>query len=70
VAAKAGYFVGGLLVIVLLAGIFGGDKGVHDFGNFLYDAVHWIGHWLGKLGHWIGDTWDSYFGSDNKAKTT
>ena len=61
-AAKAGVFVGGLLLIVLLAGIFGGDKSVHGFGNDLYTAVHWVGHWLGKLGHWIGETWKSFFG--------
>jgi hypothetical protein len=65
-AAKAGILVGGLLLIVLLAGIFGGDKSVHDFGNALYTAAHWVGHWLGKIGHWIGETWQSFFGSSHK----
>lgn len=65
-AAKAGLAVGGLLLIVLLAGIFGGDKSVHDLGNDLYSAAHWLGHWLGKIGHWIGETWQSFFGSSHK----
>jgi hypothetical protein len=66
VAAKLGWFVGGILAVVLLAGVFGGEKGVQDFGSFLSDAVHWIGHWLGNLGHWIGETWKSYFGENKK----
>lgn len=63
-AAKLGYFVGALVLIVLLAGIFGGDKSVHDFGNSLYTATHWLGHWIGKMGHWIGETWQSFFNHD------
>ncbi len=69
-AAKAGLAVGGLLLVVLLAGIFGGDKGVHDFGDALYSAVHWVGHWLGRIGHWIAETWTQFFGhteAKNKA---
>ena len=65
-AVKLGYFVGALVLIVLLAGIFGGDKSVHDFGNALYTSVHWLGHWVGKIGHWIGETWTSYFGHKDK----
>jgi hypothetical protein len=66
-AAKAGYAVGGLLLVILLAGIFGGDKSVHQLGDSLYTAVHWIGHWLGKTGHWIGETWQSFFGHGKKS---
>lgn len=65
-AAKAGMAVGGLVLIVLLAGIFGGDKSVHGLGNDLYTVVHWLGHWLGKTGHWVGETWKSYFGNHPK----
>jgi uncharacterized membrane protein (DUF441 family) len=66
-AAKLGMFVGLLVLIILLAGIFGGDKSVHDFGNALYNATHWLGHWIGKVGHWIGETWSSFFGHDKKS---
>jgi hypothetical protein len=68
-AAKAVLAVGGLVAIVLLAGIFGGDASVHNFGHDLYGLVHWLGHWIGKIGHWIGETWQSYFGHDKKATT-
>jgi hypothetical protein len=67
VAAKLGYFVVALVALILLAGLFGGDKSVHDLGEHLYTAVHWIGHWLGKTGHWIGETWQSFFGHDKKS---
>jgi hypothetical protein len=66
-AAKASMAVGLLVLIILLAGIFGGDKSVHDFGGALYTAVHWVGEWLGKIGHWIGETWQSFFGHDKKS---
>jgi hypothetical protein len=66
-AAKLGMFVGVLVLIVLLAGIFGGDKSVHQFGDALATAVHWVGHWLGKIGHWIGETWTSFFDKDKKS---
>ncbi len=66
-AAKAGWAVGGLLAIVLLAGIFGGDASVHTFGSDLYTFVHWLGKWAGKIGHWIGETWQSYFGHAKKS---
>jgi hypothetical protein len=66
-AAKASMAVGLLVLIILLAGIFGGDKSVHDFGDALYTAVHWVGEWLGKIGHWIGETWQSFFGHDQKS---
>jgi hypothetical protein len=65
--AKLGMVVGALVLVILLAGLFGGDKSVHDLGNHLYTAVHWIGHWLGKMGHWIGETWQSFFGHDKKS---
>ena len=68
-AAKAVLAVGGLVAIVLLAGIFGGDGSVHTFGNDLYTFVHWLGHWIGKIGHWIGETWQSYFGHTKKPTT-
>jgi hypothetical protein len=66
-AAKATMAVGLLVLIILLAGIFGGDKSVHDFGNALYTAVHWVGQWLGKIGHWVGETWQSFFSHDKKS---
>jgi hypothetical protein len=66
-AAKLGMGVGLLVLIILLAGIFGGDKSVHQFGDSLYTAVHWIGEWIGKIGHWIGETWQSFFGHDKKS---
>jgi hypothetical protein len=66
-AAKLGMGVGLLVLIILLAGIFGGDKSVHQFGDALYTAVHWVGEWLGKTGHWIGETWQSFFGHDKKS---
>jgi hypothetical protein len=66
-AAKTGMFVGGLVLIVLLAGIFGGDKSVHGLGDALYTAVHWLGHWLNKTGHWLGEAWQSFFGHDKKS---
>ena len=67
-AAKAGLLVGGLLLIVLVVGVMGGDNSVHSFGDQLYTFSHWLGHWLGKLGHWIGETWNSFFG-DHPKKT-
>ena len=66
-AVKAGMAVGVLVLIILLAGIFGGDKSVHDFGDALYTSVHWVGKWLGKIGHWIGETWQSFFGHGKKS---
>ncbi len=66
-AAKLGMAAGVLLLVVLLAGIFGGDKSVHDLGDALSTAVHWVGHWLGKIGHWIGETWQSFFDKDDKS---
>lgn len=65
-AAKAGVLVGGLLLIVLVVGVMGGDSSVHIFGDQLYTFVHWLGHWIGKLGHWIGETWNSFFGDHTK----
>ena len=40
---------------------------MHDFGDALYNAAHWVRHWLGKLGHWIGETWHSFFGHEKKS---